>query len=178
MEQKEKFNQLITSINNEFTERFVANLAFFKSNRVKSHSFTINEEELIKLGRLVHNYKTIVWTDDVEDNELINKEVLAFNEYFGDDEDDDVAFLELGYNIASIIIKNSKFDDYYKIGNKYVYLFPTDREEVFNTYQDEIKDYIINERSMSEESYNKNINNSEIKETFTYMFIKNVLLNN
>ena len=175
---KEKFNQLITSINSEFIEKFVTNLAFFKSNRVKSHSFTINEEELIKLGRLVHNYKTIVWTDDVEDNELINKEVLAFNEYFGDDEDDDVAFLELGYNIASIIIKNSKFDDYYKIGNKYVYLFPTDREEVFNTYQDEIKDYIINERSMSEESYNKNINNSEIKETFTYMFIKNVLLNN
>lgn len=178
MEQKEKFNKLITSINNEFINKFVVNLAFFKSNRVKSHSFTINEEELIKLGRLVHNYKTIVWTDDVEDNELINKEVLAFNEYFGDDEDDDVAFLELGYNIASIIIKNSKFDDYYKIGNKYVYLFPTDREEVFNTYQDEIKDYIINERSMSEESYNKNINNSEIKETFTYMFIKNVLLNN
>lgn len=176
--EKEKFNQLITSINSEFIEKFVTNLAFFKSNRVKSHSFTINEEELIKLGRLVHNYKTIVWTDDVEDNELINKEVLAFNEYFGDDEDDDVAFLELGYNIASIIIKNSKFDDYYKIGNKYVYLFPTDREEVFNTYQDEIKDYIINERSMSEESYNKNINNSEIKETFTYMFIKNVLLNN
>lgn len=176
--EKEKFNQLITSINSEFIEKFVTNLAFFKSNRVKSHSFTINEEELIKLGRLVHNYKTIVWTDDVEDNELINKEVLAFNEYFGDDEDDDFAFLELGYNIASIIIKNSKFDDYYKIGNKYVYLFPTDREEVFNTYQDEIKDYIINERSMSEESYNKNINNSEIKETFTYMFIKNVLLNN
>lgn len=176
--EKEKFNQLITSINSEFIEKFVTNLAFFKSNRVKSHSFTINEEELIKLGRLVHNYKTIVWTDDVEDNELINKEVLEFNEYFGDDEDDDVAFLELGYNIASIIIKNSKFDDYYKIGNKYVYLFPTDREEVFNTYQDEIKDYIINERSMSEESYNKNINNSEIKETFTYMFIKNVLLNN
>lgn len=176
--EKEKFNQLITSINSEFIEKFVTNLAFFKSNRVKSHSFTINEEELIKLGRLVHNYKTIVWTDDVEDIELINKEVLAFNEYFGDDEDDDVAFLELGYNIASIIIKNSKFDDYYKIGNKYVYLFPTDREEVFNTYQDEIKDYIINERSMSEESYNKNINNSEIKETFTYMFIKNVLLNN
>lgn len=176
--EKEKFNQLITSINSEFIEKFVTNLAFFKSNRVKSHSFTINEEELIKLGRLVHNYKTIVWTDDVEDNELINKEVLAFNEYFGDDEDDDVAFLELGYNIASIIIKNSKFDDYYKIGNKYVYLFPTDREEVLNTYQDEIKDYIINERSMSEESYNKNINNSEIKETFTYMFIKNVLLNN
>lgn len=176
--EKEKFNQLITSINSEFIEKFVTNLAFFKSNRVKSHSFTINEEELIKLGRLVHNYKTIIWTDDVEDNELINKEVLAFNEYFGDDEDDDVAFLELGYNIASIIIKNSKFDDYYKIGNKYVYLFPTDREEVFNTYQDEIKDYIINERSMSEESYNKNINNSEIKETFTYMFIKNVLLNN
>lgn len=176
--EKEKFNQLITSINSEFIEKFVTNLAFFKSNRVKSHSFTINEEELIKLGRLVHNYKTIVWTDDVEDNELINKEVLAFNEYFGDDEDDDVAFLELGYNIASIIIKNSKFDDYYKIGNKYVYLFPTDREEVFNTYQDEIKDYIINERSMSEESYNKNINNSEIKETFTYMFITEVLLNN
>ena len=177
MEQKEKFNQLITSINNEFTERFVANLAFFKSNRVKSHSFTINEEGLIKLGRLVHNHKTIVWTDDVEDNELINKEVLAFNEYFGDDEDDDVAFLELGYNIASIIIKNSKFDDYYKIGNKYVYLFPTDREEVFNTYQDEIKDYMINERSISEESYNKNIDNNEIKETFTYMFITEVLLN-
>ena len=175
---KEKFNQLITSINSEFIEKFVTNLAFFKSNRVKSHSFTINEEELIKLGRLVHNYKTIVWTDDVEDNELINKEVLAFNEYFGDDEDDDVAFLELGYNIASIIIKNSKFDDYYKIGNKYVYLFPTDREKVFNTYQDEIKDYMINERSMSEESYNKNINNSEIKETFTYMFITEVLLNN
>ena len=176
--EKEKFNQLITSINSEFIEKFVTNLAFFKSNRVKSHSFTINEEELIKLGRLVHNYKTIVWTDDVEDNELINKEVLAFNEYFGDDEDDDVAFLELGYNIASIIIKNSKFDDYYKIGNKYVYLFPTDREEVFNTYQDEIKDYMINEHSMSEESYNKNINNSEIKETFTYMFITEVLLNN
>lgn len=176
--EKEKFNQLITSINNEFIERFVTNLAFFKSNRVKSHSFTINEEELIKLGRLVHNHKTIVWTDDVEDNELINKEVLAFNEYFGDDEDDDVAFLELGYNIASIIIKNSKFDDYYKIGNKYVYLFPTDREKVFNTYQDEIKDYMINEHSMSEESYNKNINNSEIKETFTYMFITEVLLNN
>ena len=89
-----------------------------------------------------------------------------------------MAFLELGYNIASIIIKNSKFDDYYKIGNKYVYLFPTDREEVFNTYQDEIKDYIINERSMSEESYNKHINNSEVMETFTYMYIKNVLLNN
>lgn len=176
--EKEKFNQLITSINNEFIERFVTNLAFFKSNRVKSHSFTINEEELIKLGRLVHNHKTIVWTDDVEDNELINKEVLAFNEYFGDDEDDDVAFIELGYNIASIIIKNSKFDDYYKIGNKYVYLFPTDREKVFNTYQDEIKDYMINEHSMSEELYNKNINNSEIKETFTYMFITEVLLNN
>lgn len=176
--EKEKFNQLITSINSEFIEKFVTNLAFFKSNRVKSHSFTINEEELIKLGRLVYNYKTIVWTDDVEDNELINKEVLAFNEYFGDDEDDDVAFLELGYNIASIIIKNSKFDDYYKIGNKYVYLFPTDREKVFNTYQDEIKDYMINEHSMSEESYNKNINNSEIKETFTYMFITEVLLNN
>ena len=94
-----------------------------------------------------------------------------------DDEDDDVAFLELGYNIASIIIKNSKFDDYYKIGNKYVYLFPTDRGEVFNTYQDEIKNYMINERSISEESYNKNINNSEAKETFTYMFITEVLLN-
>ena len=178
MEQKEKFNQLITSINNEFTERFVTNLAFFKSNRVKSHSFTINEEELIKLGRLVHNHKTIVWTDNVEDNELINKEVLAFDEYFGDDEDDDFVFLSLGYNIASIIIKNPKFDDYYKIGDKYVYLFPTDRGEVFNTYQDEIKDYMINERSMTEESYNKNIDNSEIKETFTYMFITEVLLNN
>ena len=179
MEQKEKFNQLITSINNGFIERFVANLAFFKSTRVKSHSFTLNKEELIKLGRLVHeNNKTIVWTDNVEDNELINKEVFAFNEYFGDDEDDDVAFLELGYNIASIIIKNPKFDDYYKIGNKYVYLFPTDREEVFNNYHDEIKDYMINERSMSEESYNKNIKNNEIKETFTYMFITEVLLNN
>ena len=43
---------------------------------------------------------------------------------------------------------------------------------------DEIKDYMINERSISEESYNKNINNSEIKETFTYMFITEVLLNN
>lgn len=177
MEQKEKFNQLITSINNEFTERFVTNLAFFKSNRVKSHSFTINEEELIKLGRLVHNNKTIVWTDNVEDNELINKEVLAFDEYFGDDEDDDFAFLSLGYNIASIIIKNPKFDDYYNIGDKYVYLFPTDRGEVFNTYHNEIKDYMINERSISEESYNKNIDNNEIKETFTYMFITEVLLN-
>ena len=177
MTQKENFNQLITSINNEFIERFVTNLAFFKSNRVKSHSFTINEEELIKLGRLVHNYKTIVWTDNVEDNELINKEVLAFDKYFDDDEDDDFAFLSLGYNIASIIIKNPKFDDYYNIGDKYVYLFPTDREKVFNTYHNEIKDYMINERSMSEESYNKNINNNEIKETFTYMFITEVLLN-
>lgn len=169
MEKKTKFQNLIFSIENEFKEKITINSAYIKSNNLKFHSFKLNAMNLINLAKLVYENDGYEWTDDEEINELIDVELKEFNKYMDDDETiDTYDYTILGHNIASIIIKNPKFDSYHMVDNKYVvYTLPT-YLEIFDSYKEEIKEY---------EPYAGKVDiTDEEKEAIAYEYVKKVLL--
>lgn len=164
------FQDTVSSIEKDFNEKFTINSAYLKSNNLKFHSFQLNEMNLIQLGKLVyavHGYYE--WTDDKEINELIDVELKDFIKYIETNELIDTSdYISLGHNIASIIIKNPKFDSYHMVDNRYVvYTLPT-YLEVFNSYKEEIKEYI---------PYAGKVDiTDEAKEAMAYEYINKVLL--
>lgn len=169
MEKKTKFQNLIISIENDFTEKITINSAHLKSNNLKFHSFQINGMNLIQLAKLVYENDGYEWTDDEEINELIGVELKEFKKYMDDDETIDTSdYINLGNNIASIIIKNPKFDSYHMVDNRYVvYTLPT-YLEIFDSYKEEIKEY---------EPYAGKVDiTDEEKEAIAYEYVKKVLL--
>lgn len=169
---KEKFNELISVISNEFIGNKLKNLSYYKENNLKFHSFQLNPINFIELGKLVYNNEDVIdWTDDEEDNALINKEINELKDY-GDDIN---SLIQLGYNVASIIIKNPKFDKALIIDSCIVYMIPT-YQEVYDNYTNEIKEYIIKEKGISETYYNKAIKDDETREAFIYVYVVDVLI--
>lgn len=177
---------LVSSIENDFKEKLTINSEYLKSNNLKFHYFQLNEMNIIQLAKLVYeNDGYYEWTDDVEINELIDVELKDFNKYMDvklkeynelydvelkeSNELIDISdYISLGHNIASIIIKNPKFDSYHMVDNRYVVYTLPSYLEVFNSHKEEIKEYI---------PYAGKVDiTDEEKEAMAYEYINKVLL--